>query len=223
MKKLVSIVLLSVLLLSLVSCSGRETVGDDTTKDTEKNVQNYDDLEYKSEDRFSDSQLLTLKTDEGELQHAKDSMLLFMDKGVATEIPFIDPKQNNHSGVVMPFGAKIGDSAGSFADKYSLDTGYAAFVEKGSDIAMYESGKLPEFKNGGYIYFGYALDGTGKWAFMDYYMLVFLMKGQLDVRGYDDTYNVIVYCCTVNNDGNISLVTELYGNLAKVMAITSGQ
>lgn len=222
MKRALSLVLALIILLSSTACT-KGTDKMEEAPDSDKNIQNYDDLEYKSTDRFTDSDILSFKCKEGSASVQPDSMVVYAADGVAAAVPFEDPQQHSYSEVEMPFGAEIGGSAKSFAKSFSLDTGYAAYVEMGSDIVMYEEGKLPDFKESGFIYFGYALDGTGKWAFMDYYMLIYLMRGQLDVRGFGDDYNVVIYCCSVDSSANVASVTQLYGNIASVMAITSGQ
>ena len=222
MKRALSLVLVLLILLSCVSCAKEADKNKETT-DTTSNVQNYNELVHKSDVRFSSSDILSFNSKDGTISVQPDSMVVYAEDKVTVAVPFKDPQQISYTEVQMPFGVNIGDSAKSYAEKFSLDTGYAAFLENGSEIAMYDGKDFPDFKDGGYLYFGYALDGTGKWAYMDYYMLLYLMKGQIDVRGYGDDYNVAIYCCTVDSSSNISLVTQLYGNLANVMAITSGQ
>jgi len=199
---------------------------DDTTKpaDTEKNVQNYDDLEYKSDDRFNDGELLTFAHDGGEFVATVDSLLVIAENEMALEVPFDSSEEKKYTGVKLPFGANINDSFSSFANSYSLDTGYAAYVENGSGVQMYDAKNAPDFKEskGGYLYFGYARDGMGNWAYMDYFMLVQLIQGLLEIRGAEGAYNVIVYCCEVNEEGCISQITHLYGEIGNVMSVTAG-
>ena len=74
---------------------------------------------------------------------------------------------------------------------------------------------------GGCIYFGYALDGMGNWAFMDYTMLTALIQGQLVIDGASEAYNVVIYSCIVDDDLNVTQITALYGDFSIVMQYTS--
>ena len=71
---------------------------------------------------------------------------------------------------------------------------------------------------GGCIYFGYAKDNMGKWAFMDYEMITQLLQGQILMQSEND-YNVVVYAFVFDNEENITTITTLYGEINDVMSI----
>ena len=229
MKKIIALIMCAVLLFSLAACKGT-TSGEpkDTTdkKETEdsKNVQNYDELEYKSDARFTDEELLTFKNGGNDFMAEKGYVISILEDSFGVSFKFGEKDAKPYSAVATPFGATVGDSLDKLVEKHALDTGFAAYVKKGGAFVMYDEKKEIDITdgNGGCIYFGYAKDGNGNWAFMDYYMLTQVIEGKLIVKGNEGDYDVVVYSCIVNNDKNVTKITQLYGEINAVMAQIAG-
>ena len=221
MKRALSLVLSLILLISVTSCAKNP---DSKETDTQKNVQNYDDLEYKSTDRFTLDEILTFTHSDGKYLCDVNSIITMNGESEGGVIPFgeIDYSET-FTEMKSPFDVSLGESLSSLENKFSLDTGYAAYVKKGGAFQMYDSEKDPDITGGqgGCIYFGYALDGMGNWAFMDYTMLTALIQGQLVIDGASEAYNVVIYSCIVDDDLNVTQITALYGDFSIVMQYTS--
>ena len=226
MKKAISIVISLVMLLSFSACGaerGGETKDSQGTE-TQKNVINYDDLEYKSEKRFKLEEILTFTHSGGEYLVEPDSIFTMAGDSVGGVVPFGEPDYSEtFAGLKAPNDFSLGESVDSLAKKFSFDTGYAAYVKRGEDFQMYDSEKKIDITdgNGGCFYFGYALDKMGNWAFMDYMTLTNLIRGRLIIQGSSGTYNVVVYSCIVDNDMNVTQITALYGDYSIIMQYTS--
>ena len=221
MNRALSLVLALILLFSVTSCAPDP---DSNGEDTQKNVQNYDELEYKSTDRFTIDEILTFTHSEGSYLAEENSIIAMYGESEGGVIPFgeIDYSKT-FTEMKCPFGVAVGDSLSDVEKKFSLDTGYAAYVKKGGSFQMYDSEKTPDITDGqgGCIYFGYALDGMGNWAFMDYTMLTALIRGQLVIDGATEAYNVVLYSCIVDDSLKVTQITALYGEFSTVMKYTS--
>ncbi|MBQ2729379.1 MAG: hypothetical protein IJF69_01245 [Clostridia bacterium] len=228
MKKFIALFLCAILLVSFASCKkGNESSDDDkktetTTNEPEdsKNVQNYDELEYKSDDRFTNEELLTFKTGGTDFAAEKGYTITILEDSFGVSFKFGEKDAKPYSAVTTPFGVTVGNSLDTLIEKHSLDTGFAAYVKKGGAYVMYDAEKEIDISDGegGCMYFGYALDGNGKWAFMDYYMLTQVIDGKLIVAGNEGDYDVVVYSCIVDDAKNITKITQLYGEVNAVMA-----
>ena len=222
MKRFLAIFLVAVISLSMFSCKKKE---EDNTGDTteSKQYQSYDDLEFKSKKRFTDEEILGFDHSEGSFVAEVGSISCIAAGNVGFTAPFDASSITEFSDMSAKCGATVGQTLNELCDSFSLDKGYAAYANKDGSLEMYENSKGIEVagENGGCVYFGYALDGTGKWAFMDYDMLRSVILNMLVVEGAQGDYNVVLYICSIDGDRNVSQISQMYGELNGVMSIIS--
>lgn len=212
MKRLLSLLLAAVLLLSLASCNEAD--------ESRKDFQNYDELEHKSDDLYSDDEVLTYSHKDGTFALGREMLISIKTDRTCEVIPFAGEGYAKYTDVTMPFGVSTGDKLEKLISAYSLDTGFASYVKKGGALQMFDSEKKPDMSDGegGCMYFAFALTPEGKWAYMDHTMLGQMMEGVVVMQS-DKDYDVIVCSAIVDDSETITQITVLYGEINQIMAI----
>ena len=230
MKRIISLALAVLLIVvAFSSCSNKDDGGDGgTSKDevtTDKQYQVYDELEFKSDKRFDDKAILGYDHDNGSFVAEKGTMTCITENDVGFNSPLNpanDADITMFNGLSADCGATYGQSLQDVCTSYSLDAGYAAFAGSDGSIKMYESSESVDVTaKGGCIYVGYAMDPTGKWAFMDFEMLKSVLLGQLVIQNAQVEYTVCVVSVTFDANENVSMITSLYGALNPVMQMVT--
>ncbi len=221
MKRSLSLFLALVITLFATSCASPDQGVEETTALSKfEEIESFDDKNYKSDVRFSLEEILTFPHSEGEYLVEYNSIFTMYGNSEGGVIPFYElDYKHTFNGLSTPFNVKIGDPIADVEKNFSLDTGFAAYVEKGGALQMYDEDKGIDVSSadGGCVYFGYGLDSTGKWAFMDYPLLTAAMEGQLLVNAEDGTYDAIIYSFIFDSQKNVEQVTVLYGDISIAM------
>ncbi len=222
MKRLLAVILVAVIALSMFSCKKEEKENSGETADS-KQYQSYDDLEFKSNSRFADEEILGFKHKEGSYVAELGSISCIAAGKVGFTAPFDASSITEFSDMSAYCGATVGQNVKEMCDSFGLDKGYAAYATKDGSLEMYEDSKdvAVDKEKGGCIYFGYALDGTGKWGFMDFDMLRSVILNMLVIDGAQGDYNVVLYICSIDGEKNITQISQMYGELNSVMSIIS--
>lgn len=222
MKRILTLILAALVSFAMFSCKNKENNNsDETTGD--KQYQSYEDLEYKSDKRFTDEEILGFEHSEGVFVAEVSSISCIAAGKVGFTAPFDASSITEYSDMTAACGATVGQSTSELCELFGLDEGYAAYANADGSLEMYKDSKDVEVdkEKGGCIYFGYALDGTGKWGFMDYDMLRSVILNMLVIDGAQGDYNVVIYICSLDGDKNVTQISQMYGELNNVMAIIS--
>lgn len=206
----------------MFSCNKKEKDNTDETTSI-KQYQSYEDLEFKSDKRFTDEEILSFNHKEGSYVAEIGSISCIASGKVGFTAPFDASSITEFSEMTAACGATVGQSAKEICEHFGLDKGYAAYATMDGSLEMYENAKdvKVDKDNGGCIYFGYALDGTGKWGFMDYEMLRSVILNMLVIDGAQGDYNIVLYICSLDADKNVTQISQMYGELNSVMSIIS--
>ena len=206
----------------MFSCKKKENDNSGEATDS-KQYQSYDELEFKSDARFDDEEILGFNHKDGSYVASLGSINCIAPGKVGFTAPFDASSITEYSEMSAACGATVGQSAKEISELFGLDKGYAAYATMNGSLEMYENVKGVDVdkENGGCIYFGYALDGTGKWGFMDYEMLRSVILNMLVIDGAQGDYNVVLYICNLDGDKNVTQISQMYGELNSVMSIIS--
>ena len=226
MKRALSFVLLFAILIFSTSCASDKKEDDNTAAETtavsiNDVIQQFNEMNYISEKRFELEDILTFSHSEGEYLLERNSIFAIYEESQGGIIPFLEyDYKETFEGISTPFGVKIGDSMQTLIDRFGLETGFAAYVEQGGGLQLYESEKGIDLPKGGAIYFGYGKDQKGDWAFFDYVILSATMAGQLVISNSNATssYDAVIYGCIVDEQNNVKQITVLYGDISAIMA-----
>lgn len=233
MKRVLSVILILIMVLSSFSaCANKgdsESTGDNGSdktvkpdETTEKQFQSFDELEFKSNKRFKNEDILRFNHKSGTFLAEKGTMTCISENGSGFVAPLNASSVVPYEELVAGCGASYGQSIDDVCSRYSLDKGYAAFAGEDASIKMFESSEtLDVTARGGCVYVGYALDPNGEWAFMDFEMLKSVMLNQLVIQDAQGEYVVSVLMITYNSQRNVSMITQLYGPLNHVMQLIS--
>ena len=225
MKRIIAFLIAGLLSVSLVSC-GKDPDNSEDTGDaadtTEKIYQSYEDLEHKSEDRFDDESILSFTHKNGKLNQERGTITCISKGGSGFVAPLDATDMKIYQQMKAASGATVDIGVESLCELYSLDTGYAAYAGAEGTIEMYDQAQgVGVRENGGALYFGYAKDGTDKWAFMDYEMLKSVILNQLVVQGAESDYTVVIVSVSLDPQKQVTQLTQLYGQLNDVMSLIS--
>lgn len=222
MKKLTAVLLIFLLLISAVSCK-KDSDGRDTTDSKESEKSSV------SNARFNDAQIFDFSHDGGVFSLGTEQFICILPGGNGEVFSF-DPDnemKKTLKDIVSPYGVKVGDSIDDLIKKAKIETGFAAYVEKGGSFQRFDSdeGLKVSSKDGGCIYFAYARDkdSDNKWAFADYKILTQILQGNVILGSRDQEFDVAVCYAIFDGEGTVQQFANVYGNINMVMSVITGK
>ncbi len=221
MKKVFSVILTVIMTLSLFSCSN-DAESENIPPDNNGIETKPGSFEGVSSDRFSDVELLTFEHEEGTVELENGYMAMFSSDSSLKITTFDSEDGESYNEGKAPFGIKIGDNGDAFVKAFSVDGGFAIFVDSSGAYHSFSNGETVDVPEGakGYIYLGYGKE-AGKWAFMDHEMLKSVIMGKALMMGTDE-FPVILFSCILDENEKIVEMYEFYGEINTVMAYIAG-
>lgn len=219
MKRFTAILLALLLIVSLSSCKtqGGTTGSTDTTGKSETAAL--------SDKRFSDSEILAFTHSDGTLVLEPEHFVCILPdgSGEATDFsPDVDYSEK-FKDLVTPYGVTVGENVNTLVEKVGLETGFAAYVEKGAAFQRFDTKKGIDIKgkDGGCIYFGFARDkeANGKWAFAEYGVLTQILQGKVVIDTQRTEFDLVISYAIFDGDGKIQQFVTIYGDINLVMSL----